>query len=126
MKSGPISSRRSQTKLDLDAGATSLIAVMASDLFSGARPATLTVELAQLAGVDHRDAIAHAHGLDLIVRHVDGGGPHRLLKLLELAAGIGTQLRIEVRQRLVEQKHRRVADQRTRERDALALAAGEL
>ena len=76
--------------------------------------------------VDHRDAVAHAHRLDLIVGHIDGGGAHSLLELLDLLSGARAQLGVEVRQRLVEQEHGRLADQRARERDTLALAAGEL
>ena len=36
------------------------------------------------------------------------------------------QLGVEIGERLVEQDHRRLVDQRARERDALLLAAGEL
>src|SRR5262249_9779511 len=73
-----------------------------------------------------RDAVAHAHGFDLIVGDVDRGGAHGLLELLEFAAGAGAQLGVKVRQRLIEQKNRWIADQRTRERDALPLAARKL
>src|SRR5262249_20791598 len=38
----------------------------------------------------------------------------------------GAELRVEVRERLIEQEDRRLAHHRARERDALALAAGEL
>src|SRR5262245_66296962 len=83
-------------------------------------------DLPQCAVVQHRDAIAHAHGLDLIVRHIDGGGAHRPLELLELAAGARAQLRVEVGKRLIQQEYRWVADQRPRERNTLTLAAGKL
>ena len=36
--------------------------------------------------VDNRDAVAHAHGLDLVVRDVNGGRSHLLLELLQLTA----------------------------------------
>ena len=48
------------------------------------------------------------------------------LELLELLAGRRAQLGVEVRERLVEQEDLRLADDRARERDPLALAAGEL
>ena len=44
----------------------------------------------------------------------------------DLGARRRSQLRIEVRQRLIEQEHLRMAHQRPAERDALALAAREL
>ena len=44
----------------------------------------------------------------------------------QLELGFAAQLLVERRQRLVEQQHARPLDQRARERDALALAAGEL
>ncbi len=44
---------------------------------------------------------------------------------LQLDAHLHAQLRVEVRQRLVEEEHRRLADDRAAHRDALALAAGE-
>src|SRR5262249_10956316 len=83
-----------------------------------------SARLPQPAVIDYRDAIAHPHGLDLIVRHIDGGGAHGPLELLELAAGARAQLRVEVRERLIQQEYRWVADQR--KRDTLTLAAGKL
>ncbi len=47
-------------------------------------------------------------------------------QLAQPRARLLAQLRVEIRQRLVEQDHRRVVDQRARERHALLLAAGEL
>jgi hypothetical protein len=44
----------------------------------------------------------------------------------ELRARVGAQLRVEVGEWLVQQQHARPAGQRAGERDALALAAGEL
>src|SRR6266508_269995 len=103
MKSGPTSSGRSSKNRDFGRGP----------------------DLPQCAVVHHRDAIAHAHGLDLIVRHIDGGSAHSPLELLELASGARAQLRVEVCPRLIQQEYRRVTDQRPRERDTLALAAGK-
>ncbi len=87
----------------------------------GGRP-----DLTDLAVVDHGDAIAHAHGLDLVVGHVDRGRAHFPLELLELVARRGAQLGVEVGERLVEQEDRGLAHQRARQRHPLALAAREL
>ena len=48
------------------------------------------------------------------------------MQLLELDAHLHAQLGVEVRQRLVEQEHVRVAHDGAAQRHALALAAGEL
>ena len=45
---------------------------------------------------------------------------------LELDLHLLAQLQVERAERLVEQQHARAVDDRARERDALALAAGEL
>ena len=66
------------------------------------------------------------HRLDLVVGDVDDGGAEVLVQLLDLGAHVDAQLGVEVRQRLVEQEHIRIAHDRAAHRDALALAAGEL
>ncbi len=48
------------------------------------------------------------------------------MELLQLGAHVHAQLGVEVRERLVEQVHVGLTDERTRERDPLALAAREL
>ena len=48
------------------------------------------------------------------------------MQTLDLDPQFGAQLGVEVRQRLVEQEHAGVAHQGAADRDALALAAGEL
>ena len=57
------------------------------------------------------------HSADSCMRHD---------QLAQPGARLLAQLGVEVGQRLVEQDHRRVVDQRARERDALLLAAREL
>ena len=52
--------------------------------------------------------------------------PSLLLQLHQLEPGLFAQLAVERRQRLVEQQHPRPLGQRAGERDALALAAGQL
>ena len=48
------------------------------------------------------------------------------MQFLDLGAHLDAQLGVEVRQRLVEQEHLRVADDGSAHRDTLALAAGQL
>src|SRR6266545_7406619 len=76
--------------------------------------------------VHHDDLVGHGHGLDLVVGHVDGGGLEALVQLLDLGAHGDPELGVEVRQRLVEQEHLRVAHDGAPHGDALALAAREL
>jgi hypothetical protein len=64
--------------------------------------------------------------LDLVVRNVDRGGLQPLVQRLDLGAHRHPQLRVEVRERLVEEKDLRVAHDRASHRHALALAAREL
>ena len=73
-----------------------------------------------------RHPVAHRHGLDLVVRDVDRGGAELALQRRDLGAGLRPQLGVEVRQRLVHQEHRRVADDGPAHGDPLALAAREL
>jgi hypothetical protein len=60
------------------------------------------------------------------VRHVDRRRAEAFLELEDLRARRDAELRVEVRERLVHQKRRRLAHDRAPEGDALALAAGEL
>jgi hypothetical protein len=57
---------------------------------------------------------------------IDGCGADPLLELLQLVAREGTELGIEVGERLVQQEDTRLANQRARERDPLPLAARKL
>ena len=77
-------------------------------------------------GVHHHDLVGHRHRLDLVVGDEDRGGPEPLVQLLDLGAHLHPELGVEVRQRLVEQEHLRVAHDRAPHRHPLALAAGEL
>jgi hypothetical protein len=52
--------------------------------------------------------------------------PSSRCSALDLGAHLHAQLGVEVRERLVEQEHLRLAHDRAAHRDALALAAGEL
>ena len=62
---------------------------------------------------------------DLIVGDENHGDIHALLQRLQLAAHLFAQLRIQVAERFVEQKHFRRKNQRARQRDALLLAAAQ-
>ena len=83
-------------------------------------------DLHELALVHDRDPRAHRHRLDLVVGDVHGRRPEALVESRDLGAGLDAELRVEVGQRLVHQEHGRLADDRPAERDALALAAGQL
>ncbi len=83
-------------------------------------------DLLGAAGVHHEHPLRERHRLDLVVRHVQARRPQPPVQLLDLEAHLHAQLRVEVRQRLVEQEHRRLAHDRAAHRDALALAAREL
>ena len=85
------------------------------------------VELLDDAGVHDGDPVGERQRLDLVVRDVD----HRrlaepLVQPLQLDAQLGAELGVEIGQRLVEEEDIDVAHQRAADRDALALAAGEL
>ena len=60
------------------------------------------------------------------MRDVDRGGAERLLQPGDLEAHLHAQRRVEVGQWLVEEEGLRLAHDGPADRDALALAAGEL
>ena len=82
-------------------------------------------ELLQLAPVEHRNPVAHGHGLHLVVGHVDRCGAEPALQLDDLAAGAAAQLGIEVAEGLIHQEHGRLAGDRPAQGHPLLLAAGE-
>ena len=79
--------------------------------------------LDDLAALDHQDGVGMHDGVQAVRDH-DGGAvlAEMLDRLLHLLFGFG----IERGGGFVEQDDRRVLDQRARDRDALALAAGQL
>src|SRR6267378_3882476 len=85
-----------------------------------------SAELANHTFVEHHDAVAHGHGFHLIVRDVDGRGSHAAMKALELFAGGGPELSVEVGKRFVEQEYGRLADDGAGQCDALPLTSGKL
>ena len=90
------------------------------------------IDLARRADLGNRpllhddDTIAELHGLGLIVRHVDRGDAQRAQQAIQFAAQPVAQRGIERGQRLIEQQDARPDRNRARQRDALALTAGEL
>src|SRR3954468_9809171 len=82
--------------------------------------------LLDLATVEHHDLVGHGHGLNLVVGDIDRGSAELLLEPRHLDAHLDAQRRVEVGERLVEQKGLGLADDGTSDRDSLALAAGEL
>ena len=71
-------------------------------------------------------AIGQDEGLRLIVGHEDHRRTQTLLKALQLHAHLVAQERVEVRERLVEEQHAGLEDERPGQRHALLLTAGEL
>ena len=74
----------------------------------------------------HDDPVGHRHRFHLVVRHVDHRRAQAPVQRDDLGAHRNPQLRIEIRQRLVEQEDPRLAHDRAPDRHALPLAAGEL
>src|SRR2546425_10367543 len=74
----------------------------------------------------HRDAVGDRERLLLIVGDVEGRDPEVLLDPADLAAKTEPDLRVERRERLVEEEGLRAAGERAGERDPLLLAAREL
>jgi hypothetical protein len=72
------------------------------------------------------EAVGERHRLDLVVRDEDERRLEPPLELHQLHPHLATELRVEVRERLVEEEDGRVPHDRAPERHALALPAGEL
>ena len=83
-------------------------------------------DLLDHAVVHHHHAVAHHQRLGLVVRDIDRGDADLLLQPHQLDPHLLAQLGVEIGQRLVEQDDARLVDDGARERDALALAAGQL
>ena len=80
-------------------------------------------DLLELALAHHRDAIAHRHRLDLVVRDVDRRDPELVLEARDLRPHVDAELRVQVRERLVHEVRLRLADDRAAHGDALPLPA---
>ena len=82
--------------------------------------------LLQLPLAHDGDAVAHRHGLHLVVGDVEGGGRQPRLQLHDVGPGLHAQRGVEVRQRLVHQEDEGLAHDGPGQRHPLALAAREL
>ena len=83
------------------------------------------IDLLDDAVLHDNDAVAHGHSLGLVVGNVDEGGSQLLVQLDDLGAHGGTQLSVQVGQRLVQQEDCRVTDHCTAQSDTLALTTGQ-
>ena len=83
------------------------------------------VDLLDDAVLHNADAVAHGHGLDLVVRDVDHGGAEAGMELVDFGAHLDAHLGVEVGERFVEEEDGGLADDGAADGDALALAAGE-
>ena len=77
-----------------------------------------------MAFVHHDNAVTQRHCLDLIVRDVNHRCSEVIMEPRNLAPHLNAKLRIEIRQRLVEQKDLRLTHDRTSQCDTLALTTG--
>jgi hypothetical protein len=68
------------------------------------------------------DTPADRHRLDLVMCDVHRGHAELMLKRGDLCTHPGAQARVEVGERLVQQEHLRLADERTPHRNPLALS----
>src|SRR5262249_6371276 len=89
------------------------------ELFRGA-------DLLEAAGVQDRDAVAQLEGLLLLVRDEERRDPGLPDDALQFAPRALAKRRIEVRERLVEEKNAGPRRERPRHGDSLLLAAGDL
>ena len=83
-------------------------------------------DLFQPALIEHADAVAHRQCFVLVVRDEQERDAELPLQRLQLALHLLAQLQVQGPERLVEQQHLRLIDQRTRKRHALALTARQL
>src|SRR5688572_8269829 len=83
-------------------------------------------DLLDVAISQHHDPVSERHRLDLIVCDVDRRRIQSPLETADLDPHLRAKSGVEVRQRLVEQKHLRLAYHGTPHRHALPLSAGKL
>ena len=67
--------------------------------------------------------MSHRHRFDLIVRDVHRRCAEGVLQLRDLGACLDAQFRVEIRERLVEKKNSRLANDRASDGDTLPLSA---
>ena len=74
----------------------------------------------------HQHAVGQRHGFQQVVGDEQRGLAGALERLRQIALQHDAGLRVDRRERLVEQQHRRIDRERARQRHALAHAAGQL
>ena len=77
------------------------------------------------AMIHHHDAVAHGHGLDLVMGHVDERGAESRMELGKLRTHLGTKLGIQVGKRFVKQEDPGFPHDGAAQCHALPLAAGK-
>ncbi len=82
--------------------------------------------LLESSGAHDADAVGHRQRFFLVVRHEHRRDAELELDAPDLVAQLLAHLRVERRQRLVQQQHARPHRERAGERNALLLAAGQL
>ena len=85
-----------------------------------------SADLAKTAVDDHADALGQRGGVLEVVGDEQDGDAEPSEEVVQLRPDVGLGVGVERGERLVEQQHVRVARERARERDPLALAAGEI
>jgi hypothetical protein len=101
----------------------------ATKVVAGRRPPVhldRRADLLHAAGIHHQHAVRQRHRFDLVVRDVQARHAERARQLLDLEPHLHAQFRVEVRERLVEEERRGLADDRAPHRHPLPLPAGEL
>src|SRR5207247_2491526 len=103
-------------------------ALLAAQLRRGVRAGAELgpVHLDDAVVLHHRNSMRQEEGLALIVGDIDRRDTEPPLQLAQLDAHALPQLRVEIRERLVQQEQLRLAHERARQREPLLLAAGEL
>jgi hypothetical protein len=82
-------------------------------------------DLLDAALVQHRNPVGEREGFFLIVADEQKSDAHAALEVFELGAHLLAQTRVQCGERLVQQQHVRLDDQRARQGHPLLLAAGE-
>jgi hypothetical protein len=83
-------------------------------------------DLKQPARTHDGDSIGQGHRLDVVVGHVERRGPQAAHELRDLSAQVARKRRVEVGERLVEEKCPRLSHDRSTHGDALPFASRHL
>ena len=83
-------------------------------------------DLNKLSFVHHCDPRGKSHGFFLVMGHNDKGDTHFILNVHQLKLGLFSQLFVQGTKGLIQQEKLRLFDQRTGQRDPLALPTRKL